>query len=228
MKKILLTAFLFLMTLSWLYSQTAAAKSNTEIEGFSVERLKLLDQNIEKWIADKWMPGVVVLITHNGKTAYSKSFGYSDFEIKTPLKSDQLFRVASQTKAITSVAIMQLYEQGKLMLDDSVAKFVPEFANARVIDKFKMDDTTYTTIKAVRPVTIRDLLTHTSGIGYAQIGSPMANAMYAKNNITAGIGTEVGPVLGTAMRRLATLPLLHQPGKQWTYGLNSDLLGYIV
>jgi len=108
-----------------------------------------------------------------------------------------------------------------------VSKFIPSFANAQVLDKFNDKDTTYTTIPAKRQVTIRDLLTHTSGIGYAQIGSKEANSIYAKNKITAGLDVNEG-TLADAMTRLGTLPLMHQPGQQWTYGLNVDLLGRLV
>ena len=122
---------------------------------------------------------------------------------------------------------MILFEEGKLLLDDPVSKYIPAFAKQQVLDKFNAADTTYTTVPAKKEITIRELLTHTSGLGYAQIGSREANAIYAKSNITAGIGVQ-GDKLTDAMNRLAKLPLMHQPGEKWTYGLNSDLLGCLV
>jgi CubicO group peptidase (beta-lactamase class C family) len=143
------------------------------------------------------------------------------------MQKENIFRIASQTKAITSVAMMMLFEEGKFQLDDAVSKYIPAFKNQQVLDKFNEADTTYTTIPAKSEITIRQLLTHTSGLGYAQIGSKEANAIYAKNKITAGIGVKDDKLLD-AMNRLGKLPLMHQPGEKWTYGLNSDLLGCLV
>jgi len=182
---------------------------------------------MQDWVEKGWINGAVGLIIRNGKIAHYKSVGYNDLETKTALDKEGIFRIASQTKAITSVAVMMLYEEGKFLLEDPVSKFIPSFSNAQVLDKFNDKDTTYTTIPAKRQVTIRDLLTHTSGIGYAQIGSKEANSIYAKNKITAGLDVYEG-TLADAMTRLGTLPLMHQPGQQWTYGLNVDLLGRLV
>jgi CubicO group peptidase (beta-lactamase class C family) len=143
------------------------------------------------------------------------------------MQKENIFRIASQTKAITSVAMMMLFEEGKFLLDDAVSKYIPAFKNQQVLDKFNAADTTYTAVAAKSEITIRQLLTHTSGLGYAQIGSKEANAIYAKNKITAGIGVQDDNLLD-AMNRLAKLPLMHQPGEKWTYGLNSDLLGCLV
>lgn len=227
MKKIV-SLFLFMLLINQVYSQQSMPLSTPELQSFSSERLMRIDKNVQEWINKNWMNSAQVLITRNGKIIYNKAYGYDDAEKKTALKTDQLFRLASQTKAITSVGIMTLFEEGKLLLDDSVAKYIPEYANIRVIDKFNENDSSYTTVAAERPVTIRDLLTHTSGIGYAQIGSKIANAIYAKNNITSGIAETEGNTIGEAMKRLGSLPLMHQPGKKWTYGLNADLLGYLI
>lgn len=179
------------------------------------------------WVNKGWINGAVGLIIRNGKIAHFKSVGYNDLETKTALDKEGIFRIASQTKAITSVAVMMLYEEGKFHLDEPVSKYIPAFADAKVLDKFNPKDTTYTTIPARRQVTIRDLLSHISGIDYATIGSPSATAIYAKNNITAGFDVHDSK-LSDAMIRLGALPLVHQPGEKWTYGLNTDLLGYLV
>ena len=182
---------------------------------------------MNEWSQKEWMNGGVALIIRNGKMVYYKATGYNDIAAKTPLQKGGIFRIASQTKAITSVAIMMLFEEGKLLLDDNVSKYIPAFKKQVVLDKFNETDTTYTSVPAKREITIRDLLTHTSGLGYAQIGSKEANAIYAKNNITAGIGVSNSTLLD-AMNRLGKLPLMHQPGEKFTYGLNSDLLGCLV
>jgi CubicO group peptidase (beta-lactamase class C family) len=182
---------------------------------------------MKSWVDNGWMNGAAALIIRNGKIVYYKSIGYNDLTSKAPLTKDGIFRIASQTKAITSVAVMMLYEEGKFLLDDPVSKFIPSFKEQSVLDKFNEKDTTYTTTPASREITIRDLLTHTSGIGYAQIGSKEANAIYAKSNITAGLNV-LDDNLGDAMTRLGKLPLMHNPGEKWTYGLNTDLLGRLV
>ncbi len=198
-----------------------------EAAGFSSERLARIDREMNDWVQKGWIQGSTAIIIRNGKIAYHKAVGYNDLEAKTPMQKDNIFRIASQTKAITSVAVMILFEEGKLLLDDPVSKYIPAFKKQQVLDKFNPADTTWTAVPAKSEITIRQLLTHTSGLGYAQIGSKEANAIYAKSNLTAGIGLKDDNLLD-AMNRLAQLPLMHQPGEKWTYGLNTDLLGCLV
>ena len=198
-----------------------------ETAGFSSERLARIDREMNDWVQKGWMQGGTAIIIRNGKIVYHKAAGYNDLEAKTPMQKDNIFRIASQTKAITSVAIMILFEEGKLLLDDPVSKYIPAYKKQQVLEKFNPADTTWTSVPAKSDITIRQLLTHTSGLGYAQIGSKEANAIYAKSNLTAGIGVKDDNLLD-AMNRLAQLPLMHQPGDKWTYGLNNDLLGCLV
>jgi CubicO group peptidase (beta-lactamase class C family) len=123
---------------------------------------------------------------------------------------------------------MQLVEEGKILLDDNLSKYISDFKKPVVIDKFNPIDSSYTTTPAKREITIRDLLTHTSGIGYAQIGAPYMNAIYSKAGVYGGIGLPAGMKLSTNILRLAKLPLMHNPGEKWTYGLNDDVLGYLI
>jgi len=185
------TYFLFLF-LSFFILTGSAQKiepfTSAEAAGFSAGRLQKVDNLLNDWVKKGNMQGATALVIHNGKIAYNKAIGFNDLEAKIPMQKENIFRIASQTKAITSVAIMMLFEEGKLRLDDPVSIYIPSFKDQTVLGKFNSADTTYTTVPAKSPVTIRHLLTHTSGIGYAQIGSPEANAIYAKNNITAGIG----------------------------------------
>jgi len=195
--------------------------------GMSAERLGRIDNLVKEYIDKKWIAGATVLVARDGKIVYYKGLGYDDIDKKTSMKKDAICRIASQTKAITSVAVMMLYEEGKILLYDPVSKYIPEFKDQKVLDKFNPADTTYTTVPAKREITIRDLLTHTSGIGYAQIGSKESNAIYYKAGVVGGIGVDK-IVLGDKMKILGGLPLMHQPGEKWTYGLNSDLLGYLI
>ncbi|QDK77163.1 beta-lactamase family protein [Spirosoma sp. KCTC 42546] len=215
------------------YSTTVQAQSKALTEaapgagGFSVARLARLDSSMNDWVRQKWVNGSVVLIARHGKIVFYKAHGYNDPTTKVPLDRNGIFRVASQTKALTTVAVMMLWEEGKFSLDDPVSKFIPSFANEKVLATFNPKDTTYTTVPAKRPVSIRDLLTHTSGLGYPAIGTPAENAIYAKNYVTGGVGVK-GQKLSDAMNRLGSLPLFFQPGEQWKYGLNMDVLGYLV
>jgi len=193
----------------------------------SEERLQRIDTVLQQALNDKWTNGAEALIIRHGKIIYNKSFGYNDLEKKIKMPDNGIFRIASQTKAVTSVAIMMLYEEGKLLLDDPVSMYIPSFKNPVVLDHYNEKDTTYTTVPAKSEITILHLLTHTSGIAYAQIGGGPSNSIYAKNNIISGLGLEK-KLLADNIKKLAALPLMHNPGEQYTYGLNTDVLGYIV
>jgi CubicO group peptidase (beta-lactamase class C family) len=195
--------------------------------GMSSERLGRIDQYLQDLVNKKWIPGAVVLITRNGKSVYHKTFGYSDVESNTALKKDNIFRIASQSKAITSLAVMMLFEEGKFQLDDAVSKYIPEFKSSRVLDRLNWADTTYTTQPAKSEMTIRQLLTHTAGLDYAGIGSQEFKAIYAKAGVPSGIGNH-NMVLAEKMKLLASLPLKNHPGEQYIYSLGIDVLGYLV
>jgi len=231
MKKSFFVCMIIVIHVITLSAQTTTRQVLTEAKaeaaGMSSERLKRIDNLIQQYVDNKWIAGAAAIIVHDGKIAYYKGVAYDDIEKKTPLKRDAIFRIASQTKAITSTAVMILYEEGKFLLDDPISKYIPEFKNPKVLDKFNETDSSYTTVPAKREVTIRDLLTHTSGIDYAIIGSQKMTAIYAKQGIPSGIGTE-NKTLGSEIKKLARLPLAHQPGEKWTYGLNTDVLGYLV
>lgn len=225
MNKKILLAVLLLSTMFGAFGQSITS-GTPEAAGFSSERLKRMDAAMDDWVKKGYMNGGAALIIRKGKIAYYKASGYNDLDTKDLLQKDGIFRIASQTKAITSVAIMMLFDEGKLLLSDPVSLYIPSFKKQTVLAALNAD-TTYTTVPAKREITIKDLLTHTSGLGYAQIGSKEANAIYEKSKLTAGIGVSNESLL-TAMTRLGTLPLMHQPGEKWTYGLNNDLLGSLV
>ncbi len=190
-------------------------------------RLKRIDTVINSYIQNGWIKGIVTLVVKDNQIVQYKGYGYLDAETKKAMPGDALFRLASQSKAIISAGVMTLYEEGKFTLDEPIADFIPEFRHPQVLDKYNKADTTYTTVAAKREITFRDLLTHTSGLDYADIGSPNMVAIYAKAGIPVGLGIVDGD-LKERMRTLAKLPLVHQPGEQWTYSLGIDVLGALV
>jgi CubicO group peptidase (beta-lactamase class C family) len=227
-KSIILQVACLLLIIASSCTQTSELKEALPLSvRVSGDRLIRIDKMLQQSIDSGWIAGAVGFIARDSKVVYDKSFGVNNIEAKTLMHKDDIFRIASQTKAITSVAVMMLFEEGKFLLDDPISKYIPEFANPRVLDKFNEKDTTYTTIQANREITIRDLLTHTSGIDYAGIGSKNMRAIYAKSAIPGGFGSDK-IVLGDKIRALGKLPLVHHPGEKFTYGLNVDVLGYLV
>jgi CubicO group peptidase (beta-lactamase class C family) len=210
------------------FAQPTNIGINPPAVGMSPEALRKIDKIFQQYVDSGWIAGGTAIAYRKGQIVYYHAFGFSDFDKKTPSKRDDIFRIASQTKAITSVAVMILFEEGKLLLDDPISKYIPAFAKPQVLDAFNPADSSYSTKPSQREITIRHLLTHTSGIGYAQIGSKEANAIYAKADVTAGIGVAPGRLLKTDIEKLGKLPILHQPGERFTYGLNTDVLGYLV
>lgn len=214
------------------YSYAQPVKSFSAVKqpleaGLSAERLQRIDRMVEDHVSKGQIPGAVVMIVRDGKIAYHKAFGFRDQAKNIALQKDDIFRIASQSKAITSLAVMMLWEEGKFLLDDPVSRYIPEFREMGVLKTFTKTDTTYTTDPAKGEITIRQLLTHTSGLDYPAIGSEEFKAIYAKHRIPSGIGND-SDVLGNRMKVLGGLPLKHHPGERWTYGINTDLLGYLV
>ncbi len=196
--------------------------------GFHPARMDLVDSLFLGYTSDNHrVSGMAAIIIRKGSIAYYKAHGYNDIGKNTRLNKDDLFRIASQTKAVTAVAVMMLYEQGKFLLDDPISRYLPEFKHPQVMKAFNPADTSYISRPASREITIRDLLTHTSGISYAVIGAADHNAIYAKAGIP--LGFEPRPLqLADRMKALAALPLVHDPGEKFTYGLSIDVLGYLV
>lgn len=231
MSRLVMISFILAAFVAFTHPALAQSKmlveASPEAGGFSSARLARLDSGMNEWVKKKWVNGSVVLIARRGKIVFNKAYGYNDPDTKVPLDKNGIFRIASQTKAVTTVAVMMLWEEGKFSLEDPVSKFIPSFANQTVLNSFNPKDTTFTSVPARRPVTIRDLLTHTSGLGYPGIGTPEENALYAKSTTTGGIGIK-DQKLSDVMNRLGSLPLFFQPGEKWMYGLNHDVLGYLV
>lgn len=211
--------------------QTAIAQTLsptvTKHRGIHYDRLAQIDTVLKQYVNNKWLAGAVVMIVKDNQVAYHKGHGYLNIAAKRSMPADAIFRIASQTKAITSLGIMQLLEKGKLRLDQHISDFIPAFKNPQVIKTFNKADSGYTTTPAKREITFRDLLTHTSGIDYPDIGTDTMQAIYAKHNIPVGLGY-INENLLDRMKELARLPLRHNPGERFTYGLNTDLLGCLI
>ncbi len=196
--------------------------------GVSSERLARIDAMCEDAIKAGGIPGVVALVARRGKIVYYKAFGMSDNAAGRALKPDDIFRIASQTKAITSTAVMILWEEGRFRLDDPISKFIPEFKNPQVLKTYNEQDGTWTGEPAKREITIRDLLTHTSGLGYGFIDpDPRIRKIYAKAGIIEAFTTE-HVTIAEIVKKLAKLPLHHNPGEKFTYAMGLDVLGYLI
>jgi CubicO group peptidase (beta-lactamase class C family) len=239
MRKLILLLFLSVPFSLTTYGQTQkAAQYSTgqrtlsparpEEAGMSAERLARIDRVVQEYIDKQWIPGAVVLVARHGKVVYHKGLGKDDLSKNDPLQKDDIFRIASQTKAITSTAVMLLFEEGRFLLDDPVSKYIPEFKNPKVLQTFNEKDSSYTTVPAKSEITIRHLLTHTSGIGYAAFDPKRLGAIYTKEKYREIGVASAEYVLGDQIRKLGKMPLLHQPGEKWTYGMNIDVLGYLV
>ena len=230
MKKLLLPLLLTLGSLGVLAQpgrtpvlQAAAPQS----VGMSAAGLQRIDQLLREYTAAGREPGAIGFIARDGKIIYRQAFGLSDVAARTPLTPEAIVRIASQTKALTSAGALLLFDQGRFKLDDPLSKYLPAFAHPRVLATFNEKDSTYTTVPARSEITIRQLFTHTSGIGYPVIGSKEARAIYAKAHIPSGVGTP-GGTLAAAIDALGSLPLLHEPGEKFTYGLSVDVLGRLI
>jgi CubicO group peptidase (beta-lactamase class C family) len=204
------------------------SEAKPETVGLSKERLDRIDSMCIEAVSKNDVPGIVALVARNGKIVYHKAFGMADNQTGRALKKDDIFRIASQTKAITATAVMMLWEEGKFELDDPISKYIPEFKNPQVLETFHYKDTSYTTKPASSEITIRNLLSHTSGIGYGVIdGDERFKMIYHKAGITDAFTTQK-ITIGESVKKLAKLPLHHNPGKAFTYSEGVDVLGYFV
>ena len=208
--------------------------TNSENSRIDLERLKVVEELLTYDINNNKIPGAVVLVGNEKGIVYQKAFG-----VKNPLTyekyaTDDIFRIASMTKAITSVAVLKLWEDGKINLDDPIEKYIPEFKDAEILESFNEKDSSYTSKPSTKKITIRQLLTHTSGIGYDFIdGNPSIKAIFhkkkqsfMKNGVMCFCDEDV--TIGEAIRNLADVPLHHEPGEKFTYSMGLDVLGYMI
>jgi CubicO group peptidase (beta-lactamase class C family) len=210
------------------FSQTITDPGKNPVPGISQERIAKLDAMLDEAMQQEQVPGLVAMVVKDGKIVYHAAKGLADVESGQAMQKNSIFRIASQSKAITSTAVMILWEEGKFRLDDPISKYIPEFKNPQILSTFRYGDTTYTTKPSTKEITIRHLLTHTSGLGYGVIdGDERIRMIYHKAGVTDLFTTE-NIKIGESVKRLAKLPLHHEPGTKYTYSEGLDVLGYLV
>ena len=225
------TRFSILLALSAATSLTAQSTtppSSRIVNGFDANRLARIDQALQADVDKTEIAGAVALVLRDGRPVYQRAVGWADKDSRKPMTMDAIFRIASQSKAITSTAVLVLFEEGKLNLDDPVSRFIPQFAHTTVATR---SDTGRVISAAKREITIHDLLTHTSGISYGT--DSLVAPLYAAKGLgpSAGWGwytADKNEPICTTIERLASLPFVSQPGEKWVYGYNLDVLGCVI
>jgi len=219
-QRLIQTAAVFVLSAN-LAAQVLPRAAPDEV-GLSSERLARIDAVMQEHVDQKKVAGVVTLIARKGKLAHLGVYGMAGIEANKQMAEDTIFRIASMTKPITSVAVMMLYEEGKFLLSDPVGKYIPEFQEMEVLPP--AGATNNYRVPAERPMTIRHLLTHTSGLTYGDAG---LRALYEAYEIPSGLGPVDGAIL-EKMKVLGRLPLAFHPGERYNYGLSVDVLGALV
>jgi CubicO group peptidase (beta-lactamase class C family) len=199
--------------------------ANPTAAGFSSDGVARIDAYLQNEVDSSKIPGAILLIRRNGQTAYFKSFGVRDPATKAPMTPDTIFRIYSMSKPITTVAAMLLVEDGKLQLDDPLSKFIPEFKDVKVGMESKGEDGKphLDLVPAKRPITVQDLMRHTSGLTYGFFGEGLVKKAYVDANLGAD-----DPSFAQFTERLAKLPLAFQPGTTWDYSQSTDVLGRVI
>ena len=194
-----------------------------EAVGMSSERLERLTATLKEYVEADRLAGSVAIIARRGKIAYLESVGMREREVGSPMADDSIFRIASQTKGLTSTCIMILQERGQLLVTDSIAKYLPEFKDRTVaVDNGRGG---YDVVSARRPITIRDLLTHTSGISY---GNGVAVDEWREADVIGWYFAKRNEPIRDTVARMGPLPAVSHPGERWVYGYNTDILGALV
>ncbi len=207
--------------------QQLVTGKSTESVGISSERLERVDSICNLWIENGTLPHATAMVVRKGQVVFHEAYGWREMDKQIPMQKDDIFRNASQTKAITSVALMTLFEQGKFGLDDPISRYIPEFKNPRVLDKIEADGRTYTSHPARREITFRDLLTHRSGISYATLWGHPTYTLCKDLNIPNITSTD-SITIADAVKLYAQVPLEAEPGERWIYGWNLDIAGYLI
>lgn len=190
------------------------------------KRWQMLNGAIEAAVETNQIPGAVLLTTRDGEVILHRAYGFADPLTQATMQPNTLFRICSQTKAITSTAALVCWEKGLLELDDPVAKYIPSFASIGILDSL-MADTTFSIVPAENTLTIRHLMTHTGGIPYGEIGDPRYEQLYTKHDVTDLFPRDERSTFDNA-NKIGQLALAHEPGTQWTYGLGLDVLVAVI
>jgi CubicO group peptidase (beta-lactamase class C family) len=224
MKKLFILSIFLLVSLIF-KAQTPQSFKVTKPEeaGFDSKKLARIDTLMNNFIRDGVLPHAVTFIAHKGKVVQHKAYGYSHLETKTPTKTDDIYRIMSQTKLITTVGLLMLMEDGVFYLDDPISKWLPAFKNPLVLDKYdEKEPAKYTTRPAKTEITIRHLLSHSAGIPY---GHPLQALPEFQVNMLA---TPAQLTLADWVDKIAKRPLTEDPGTKFTYGLNTDIAGRLI
>jgi CubicO group peptidase (beta-lactamase class C family) len=220
----ILAAAACLLASSAAFAEDPLPRAKPEDVGLSSERLARIGTVLKADIEAGRIPGAVIAIARHGKLVALDAYGWRDKAANLPMTTDTIFNIASMTKPMTTVVALMLYEQGKILIDDPLSKYFPKFAQMRVAVRDANGEPTAETVPANRPITIQDLLRHTSGIIYGGRGATLVHKMYP-----AGSGDAARDYDGAAfMDKLATLPLLYQPATVWDYGFGLDITGQII
>ena len=217
---------LFLPLLALSFAVAAAdplPRAEPETVGMSSARLARIGEVLRADIERGRIPGAVVAIARKGKIVYFEAFGYRDKAAGVPMTTDTIFSIASMTKPMVTVGALQLYEQGRVLIDDPLSKYLPQFANMQVARMDAAEQTILDTTPAARQITIQDLMRHTSGIIYGARGSTAVHKLYPATSAAAASMTSA-----EFLDKLGSLPLMYQPGTVWEYGLSTDVLGLVV
>jgi CubicO group peptidase (beta-lactamase class C family) len=210
------------------FAQSFLPIGNPLEEGFSAEGIERISSFLNQMSDQKQVPGSVALVVRNGKVVFNQASGWADMEEKVPMRRDHLFRMASMTKIITTVAALKLFERGYFTMDTPLETFLPEFANPTIFESYDENSGTFTSRPSKNKILMKHVFTHTSGITYpafvgeGKIGYDQAKIVQAfpKANSNVSVGEE--------LKKLAKLPLAHEPGESWTYGMNMDVLGRVI
>jgi CubicO group peptidase (beta-lactamase class C family) len=198
-------------------------RGEAEAHGLCSDRLERLDAVFRQYVEDALLPGAVVLVARDGVIVHEGAYGYLDRESGEAMRTDAIFRIASQTKALVSVGILMLQEEGKLLLHDPVGKYLPAFARTTVAEAHPTAG--YVVVPARRPITLHDLLTHTAGIGY---GGGLAREAWEAAGITGWYFADRDEPIAETIDRLAALPQEAHPGERYVYGYGTDILGVVI
>jgi len=218
--RIFIFSLLILLPTIWAQDPKVAKPASL---GFSSERLERIDPVFNAYTKDGSMAGSVILVARKGKVAYFEAFGHRDIVAGSPMQKDTIFRIASQSKAIISVGIMMLQEEGKLLIQDPVSRYIPEFRETTVAEADESGG--YKIVKAQRQINIRDLLTHTAGISY---GYGPSRDLWEKADIQGWYFADRNEPIAATVERMAALPMDSQPGTKWVYGYSVDILGVVI
>ena len=217
MRKLLTYTCLLLFCITTLAFGQGLPTTIPEDVGISAERLERIRPVMQGYVDDGRIAGFLTAVARRGKVVHFETIGMGDIENNKPIEADTIFRIHSMSKPITSVAVMMLYEEGHFQLDTPVSDFISEFKNMKVYNEDQTE-----ILDAKREITIKHLLTHTAGLTYGWGNEPI-DERYQKANLF-----QPGTPLGDSVKKLSEIPLAHEPGQEWTYGVSVDVLGYLV